>query len=81
MNKNILGILIVILGLIWTGACLLADRLGLGSLIFNFLPNSQIGRVQLVFILIGVLITLIGIAVIAFIKQEPARDDNQSLEG
>lgn len=71
MNKNVLGILIVIFGLIWTAACLFADRLGLGSLIFNFYPNTRIGRVQLVFILIGILITLIGVAVMAFIKRTP----------
>ena len=81
MNKNVLGILIVLLGLIWTAACIFADRLGLGTMIFNFDPNTRVGRVQLVFILIGILITLIGIAVMAFIKKAPAAIQEEQVEG
>jgi LPXTG-motif cell wall-anchored protein len=70
MNKNVLGILVMIIGFIWTVACIFADTLGLGPAIFNFNPNTGLGRIQLVFIFIGVLIMLIGLAVVILIKGE-----------
>ncbi|OQX61995.1 MAG: hypothetical protein B5M51_06715 [Anaerolinea sp. 4484_236] len=68
MNKNYLGIAIVALGGVWTLACLFADALGLGTVIFGFSPGSTIGRIQLAFIFVGVLIVFIGVAVLVLIK-------------
>ena len=70
MNKYILGSVIVLIGGVWTVACLFADALGLGPIIFGFPPGSSIGRIQLVFIFVGVFIVLLGIAVLILIKDK-----------
>jgi len=70
MNKNLLGSVIVFIGGVWTVACLFADVLGLGPRIFGFTPGSSIGRIQLVFIFVGVFIVMLGMAVLIFIKDK-----------
>lgn len=70
MNKNYLGIGIVAIGGVWTLACLFADALGLGPAIFGFSPGNSVGRIQLVFIFIGVFIAFIGAAVLVLLKDK-----------
>ena len=70
MTKNQLGIVIVLVGGVWTLACLFADALGLGPAIFGFTPGSRIGAIQLVFIFIGVFIAFIGVAVMILLNDK-----------
>ncbi|MBS1249457.1 MAG: hypothetical protein MAG431_01037 [Chloroflexi bacterium] len=70
MTKNQLGIVIVLIGMVWAGVCLLADVFGLGPLIFGFSKGSAIGPIQLVFIFIGVFIALIGVAVMVLVEDK-----------
>lgn len=70
MNKNYLGLGIVAIGGIWTLACIFADVLGLGPAIFGFSPGNGIGRIQLVFIFIGVFIAFLGAAVLVLLENK-----------
>ncbi len=70
MTKNQLGVLIVLIGGVWTLACLFADTLGLGPSLFGFSPGSSIGSIQLAFIFVGVFIALIGVAVMVLLEDK-----------
>ena len=70
MNKNLFGVIIILVGGMWIVASLFADELGLGSLLFGFSPGSAIGRIQLVFIGVGVFIFIIGVAALVLVKDK-----------
>ena len=70
MTKNQFGIAVIFIGGIWTLACLFADTLGLGTILFGFGQSTRIGRIHLVFIFVGIFITLIGVAAMVLIEGE-----------